>query len=214
MKQITILLTDDHTLVREAWGFTLNSDSRFKVIAEASSAEEALELVPKFRPEIIIMDINLPGMNGIEAVKKLLQCAPASKILGVSLHTQPAYARRMMQEGAIGYLTKSSSREELFKSILEVQNGRKYVCLEIKNNLSEEVLCGEDTAQYKMLSSRELSIIRYLKNGSSSKEIADAENISVKTVETHRHKILKKLKLKNTAAVIDFLHGHRLIQNV
>lgn len=209
MKQITILLTDDHTLVREAWQCTLNSDPRFKIIAEASSAEEAVELASKLHPDIIVMDINLPGMNGIEAVKRLRQNAPGSKILGVSLHTQPAYARRMMQEGAMGYLTKSSSKEELFKSILEIKNERKYVCWEIKNKLSEQLLFGEDTSPYRTLSSRERSIVSYLKNGNSSKEIADAENISVKTVEVYRHRILKKLNLKNTAAVVNFLHNRQ-----
>src|SRR3954463_3288810 len=142
--KITILIADDHTLVRETWSFILNTDPRFKVIAESGSGEDAVELAKQLRPQIVIMDINLPGMNGIEATQQIRKFSPASKILGVSLHTQPTYARKMIQKGAMGYVTKNSSREEMFKAILEVQNGRKDICEEIKNILAEQVISGED----------------------------------------------------------------------
>src|SRR5215213_4254549 len=100
MEKITILIVDDHTLVRETWSEILNSDPRFSVIAQAGNAEEAIELTRKFQPDIVIMDINLPGMNGIEATQQISLASPRSKILGVSMHTQPAYARKMMQNGA------------------------------------------------------------------------------------------------------------------
>lgn len=211
MDKITILIADDHTLVRETWSFILNTDPRFSVIAESGSGEEAVELAKKLRPNIVIMDINLPGINGIEATQQIRRFSPGSRILGVSLHTQPTYARKMMQKGAMGYVTKNSSREEMFKAILEIQEGKKYICDEIKNILSEQVISGDDTqAGLNSLSQREIEIISYIKNGHSSKEIADKLSISVKTVEVHRYNILKKLNLKNAAALVNFIHNSQL----
>jgi DNA-binding NarL/FixJ family response regulator len=131
--------------------------------------------------------------------------------LGVSLHTQPTYARKMMQKGAMGYVTKNSSREEMFKAIMEVHEGKKYVCEEIKNILSEQVISGEDQLSgLNALSQREIEIISFIKQGHSSKEIADALNISVKTVEVHRYNILKKLNLKNAAALVNYVNNSQL----
>ena len=209
--KITILIADDHTLVRETWSFILNSDPRFYVIAECGSGEEAVEMAKGLRPEVVIMDINLPGINGIEATELVKKFSPNSKIVGVSLHTQPTYARKMMQKGATGYVTKNSSKEEMFKAIVEVYNGRKYVCEEIKNILSEQVISGEDQPMgLNALSQREIEIISFIKKGHSSKEIADALGISVKTVEVHRYNILKKLNLKNAAALVNFINNSQL----
>jgi two-component system invasion response regulator UvrY len=211
MDKISILIADDHTLVRETWSFILNTDPRFTVVAESGSGEEAVELAKKLRPNIVIMDINLPGMNGIEATQQIRKYSPGSRILGVSLHTQPTYARKMMQKGAMGYVTKNSSREEMFKAILEIQAGKKYICDEIKNILSEQVISGDDPQTgLNSLSQREIEIISYIKKGFSSKEIADALNISVKTVEVHRYNILKKLNLKNAAALVNFINNSQL----
>jgi DNA-binding NarL/FixJ family response regulator len=211
MEKITILIADDHTLVRETWSFILNTDERFKVIAESGSGEEAVELAKQLRPNIVIMDINLPGMNGIEATQLIRKFSPASKILGVSLHTQPTYARKMIQKGAMGYVTKNSSREEMFKAIIEVQNGRRYICDEIKNILSEQVINGEDQQSgLNALSQREIEIINFIKKGFSSKEIAESLDISVKTVEVHRYNVLKKLNLKNSAALVNYINNSQL----
>jgi len=210
MEKITILIADDHTLVRETWSFILNSDPRFYVVAECGSGEEAVELAKNLRP-IVIMDINLPGINGIEATQLIRKFSPGSKIIGVSLHTQPTYARKMMQKGAMGYVTKNSSREEMFKAIIEVYNGKKYICEEIKNILSEQIISGEDQQTgLNSLSQREIEIISFIKKGHSSKEIAEALTISVKTVEVHRYNILKKLNLKNAAALVNFINNSQL----
>ena len=158
-------------------------------------------MAKNLRPAIVIMDINLPGINGIEATQLIRKYSPGSKILGVSLHTQPTYARKMMQKGAMGYVTKNSSREEMFRAIIEVYHGKKYVCEEIKNILSEQVISGNDQPSgLNALSQREIEIIQFIKKGHSSKEIADALSISVKTVEVHRYNILKKLNLKKMLA--------------
>lgn len=211
MEKITILIADDHTLVRETWSFILNTDDRFKVIAESGSGEEAVELAKQLRPHIVIMDINLPGMNGIEATQLIRKYSPASKILGVSLHTQPTYARKMIQKGAMGYVTKNSSREEMFKAIMEVHGGRRYICEEIKNILSEQVINGEENQTgLNALSQREIEIIHFIKKGFSSKEIAENLDISVKTVEVHRYNVLKKLNLKNSAALVNYINNSQL----
>jgi len=211
MEKITILIADDHTLVRETWSFILNTDERFQVIAECGSGEEAVELAKQLRPDVVIMDINLPGMNGIEATSLIRKFSPASRILGVSLHTQPTYARKMIQKGAMGYVTKNSSREEMFKAIIEIQAGRRYICDEIKNILSEQVINGEDQqGGLNSLSQREIEIINFIKKGFSSKEIAENLDISVKTVEVHRYNILKKLNLKNSAALVNFINNSQL----
>lgn len=211
MEKISILIADDHTLVRETWSYILNTDTRFNVVAESGSGEDAVELARKLRPNIVIMDINLPGISGIEATQLIRKCSPNSKILGVSLHTQPSYARKMMQKGAMGYVTKNSSREEMFKAILEIQDGKKYICDEIKNILSDQVINGSDQSSgLNSLSQREIEIIAFIKRGFSSKEIADSLNISVKTVEVHRYNILKKLNLKNAAALVNFINNSQL----
>jgi two-component system invasion response regulator UvrY len=189
----------------------LNTDPRFTVVAESGSGEEAIELAKKLRPNVVIMDINLPGMNGIEATQQIRKYSPGTKILGVSLHTQPTYARKMIQKGAMGYVTKNSSREEMFKALMEIQSGKKYICEEIKNILSEQVISGEDQqGGLNSLSQREIEIIAFIKKGHSSKEIADALSISVKTVEVHRYNILKKLNLKNAAALVNFINNSQL----
>jgi two-component system invasion response regulator UvrY len=211
MEKISILIADDHTLVRETWSFILNADARFKVVAECGSGEEAVELARQIRPNIVIMDINLPGMNGIDATQLIRKYSPGSKILGVSMHTQPVYARKMLQKGALGYVTKNSPCEEMCKAIVEIQHNRKYICEEIKNILSEQVMTGDEQQNgLNSLSEREIEIIGLIKKGYSSKEIADPLKISVKTVEVHRYNILKKLNLKNTAAMVNYINSSQL----
>ena len=211
MEKITILIADDHTLVRETLSSVLNSDPRFFVIADCGTGEEAIELAKNLRPAVIIMDINLPGINGIEATQLIRKYSPTSKVLGVTLHTQPTYARKMMQKGAMGYVTKNSTKEEMFKAIVEVHEGKKYVCDEIKNILSEQVIAGEEQhSGLNSLSQREVQIISFIKKGYSSKEIGDELTISVKTVEVHRYNILKKLNLKNAAALVNFINNSQL----
>ncbi|HVF97106.1 MAG TPA: response regulator transcription factor [Flavisolibacter sp.] len=211
MEKITILIADDHTLVRETWSFILNTVEQFVVVGECGSGEEAVEKAKQLRPDVVIMDINLPGINGIEATQLIRKFSPASKILGVSLHTQPTYARKMIQKGASGYVTKNSSREEMFKAIVEVQQGRRYICDEIKNILSEQVINGEDhQGGINTLSQREIEVIKFIRKGFSSKEIAESLDISVKTVEVHRYNVLKKLNLKNAAALVNYINNSQL----
>jgi len=208
MEKISVLIADDHKLIRETWSYILNNDSRFVVVGECGDSEQAVEMAKAKRPQIVLMDINMNPISGFEATEKIRKVSPGSKIIGVSMHSQPAYAKKMLQVGAKGYVTKNSSKEEMIKAILEVQNGNKYICEEIKNNISELVLEeNKDMPNVNSLTEREIQIINYIKEGLSSKEIAEQLNISLKTVEVHRHNILKKLKLKNSASLVNFINS-------
>lgn len=212
MKSISILIADDHTLVRETWSFVLSTDPRFTVIAACGTGEEAVELAKQLRPDIVLMDINLPGINGIEATSLIRKYAPGAKIVAVSLHTQPAYAQKMMQHGASGYVTKSSGREEMVKAIEEIFLGKKYVCNNIKEIIAEQLMySGYQQKGVHSLTAREIEIIALIKKGDTSKEIAASLNLAAKTVEVHRHNILKKLKLKNAAELVAYMNKQSLV---
>ncbi len=212
MDKITILLVDDHKLIRESWSFILNSDPRFQVVGETSNADEAVEIAKDKRPRIVLMDINMTPVNGFDATKLIRKYSPASKIIGISMHSMPAYARRMLQIGAMGYVTKNSSKDELLTAIVEVNRGKKYICEEVKNILAQQELEEDDSGQPDMnvLSQREIDVVKLIKEGLSSKEIALRLDISLKTVEVHRYNILKKLSLKNTAALVNFINTQGL----
>lgn len=208
MQKISVMIADDHKLIRETWSYILNNDDRFEVIAECGDSELAVEIAREKKPDIILMDINMMPITGFEATERIRKLSPASKIIGVSMHSQPAYAKKMLQIGAKGYVTKNSSREEMIKAILEVFGGNKYICDEIKNNISELILeQNKDVPNVNALTEREIQIINLIKEGLSSKEIASELNISLKTVEVHRHNVLKKLKLKNSASLVNFINN-------
>lgn len=212
MNKITILLVDDHKLIRESWSFILNSDPRFEVIAATSSGEESTVLAKELRPDIVLMDVNMTPVNGFEATKLIRKISPGSKIIGITMHSMPAYAKRMFQIGAMGYVTKNSSKDEMITAIMEVYNGRKYICDEVKNILAQQEL-EEDVKMepdMNVLSRRELEIVKLIREGSSSKEIAVNLDISLKTVEVHRYNVLKKLCLKNTASLVNFVNRQGL----
>jgi DNA-binding NarL/FixJ family response regulator len=207
MSKISILIADDHKLIRETWSYILNSDARFQVVGECGDAQEAVELARTKRPHVVLMDINMTPFSGLEATQRIRKISPGSKVIGVSMHSQPAYAKKMLQMGARGYVTKNSSKEEMIKAILEVNHGNKYICDEIKNIISEQLLDEkEDSPNINALTEREMQIINFIKEGLSSKEIATSLTISLKTVEVHRHNILKKLKLKNSASLVNFIN--------
>jgi DNA-binding NarL/FixJ family response regulator len=210
MSAITILIVDDHKLVREAWAMILNSDERFQVVGGCPNAESAVMEVKELRPNVVIMDINMPGMNGMEAVPLIRKFSPASKILGVSLYTFPDVARKMMQAGASGYVTKNSSREEMVHAITEIVKGYKYLCKEVLSLVKERKEGAEDPKTLlSSLSVRQIEIISAIRKGHTSKEIAAQLKLAPKTVEIHRYKILKKLKLGNSAELVNFFNKHQ-----
>jgi DNA-binding NarL/FixJ family response regulator len=210
MEKITVLIADDHKLIRETWSFILNSDPRFTVIAQCSNGEEAIEMAQKLRPKIALLDINMAPMNGIEATEQIRKFSPATKIIGVSMHSQPAYVKKLLKLGAMGYVTKNSPQQEMFDAIAAVHEGKRYICAEVKTILSEQIF-EEESSGANTLSTRELDVIKHIKEGKSSKEISSELNISLKTVEVHRHNILKKLNLKNSAALVNYINSSGLV---
>lgn len=211
MGKITVLIVDDHTLIRETWSFLLGRNENFEVIAEVGDGQKAIDIARDKRPNIVLLDINMTPLNGFDVLKMIRKQSPGSKVIAVSMHSQPAYAKKMLRMGAKGYVTKNSPRQEMLDAIMEVHNGNNYICQEVKNILSDQMLNEEDTvAGLNQLSEREIEVINQIRDGLSSKEIADRLAISIKTVEVHRHNILKKLKVKNTASLINYINSSGL----
>jgi DNA-binding NarL/FixJ family response regulator len=157
------------------------------------------------------MDINMAPFSGIEATRRVREVSANSRIIGVTMHTQPAYAKKMLQLGASGYVTKNSSKEEMFTAIVEVSKGNKFLCEEIKELLSEAQEDPAAISAINTLTEREMDVINLIKQGSSSKDISLKLDISIKTVEVHRHNILKKLRLKNAASLIHFMNSSAVL---
>jgi DNA-binding NarL/FixJ family response regulator len=132
---IKVVIVDDHQMVRETWKMILQRDERLYVIGECGSGEEAIASADSMQPDVMLMDINMYPMNGLEATKEISKKHPKIKIIGVSINNQPTYAKSMIQAGAKGYVTKNSSREEMIKAILEVNNGRTFICKEIEEKM-------------------------------------------------------------------------------
>lgn len=211
MAKISVLIVDDHTLIRETWSFLLGRNENFDVISEVGDGQTAIEIARDKRPNIVLLDINMSPLNGFDVLKMIRKLSPGSKVIGVSMHSQPAYAKKMLRLGARGYVTKNSPRQEMLDAISEVNKGNIYICQEVKNILSDQMLGDEDTtAGLNQLSEREMEVINQIRDGLSSKEIADKLGISIKTVEVHRHNILKKLKVKNTASLINYINASGL----
>jgi len=205
---ISILIADDHKLIRETWTYILNRDARFQVIGNCSNSEEAVNMTAQKHPDIVLMDINMIPFSGIEATRQIREVSPETRIIGVTMHSQPAYAKKMIQLGASGYVTKNSSREEMVNAILEVSMGNQFICEEMKELLAESSEeSDESNSAINSLTEREMDVINLIKHGSSSKDISLKLEISIKTVEVHRHNILKKLKLKNAVSLIHFMNS-------
>ncbi len=210
-KKISIIIFDDHSLVAEMWSELINSDGRFNVQAICNdTTDKSLEVVKNKRPDVVIMDINIPPITGIDATKLVKKLSPGTKVIGVSMHNQPSFAKRMLKNGASGYVTKSSNKAEMFEAIVSATEGKVYVCKEIQENLAKQVLVDDEGSDISKLSEREIDVLKLIKEGLSSKEIAAQLFLSYRTVEVHRSNILKKLKLKNTASLLKFIHNSSL----
>jgi DNA-binding NarL/FixJ family response regulator len=208
MKKITLVIVDDHKLLREMWRRIFAGNQEIEVVGESGEFNEAIELIRIKNPDIALLDINLPPASGIDAVPLIRKLAPRTKIIGISTHSQPVYAKKMLQLGAKGYVTKNSSTQEILEAIKEVMNGKIYICQEIKDIISDMIFSNTDTFHdAQSLSMREIEIIELIKEGYSSKEIAASLNLSVRTIEVHRRNILKKLDLKNTASLINYINN-------
>jgi len=210
MSKISIIVIDDHRLIREMWQKLFMTRSDMEVIGECGSFEEAIAMIKNKRPNVVLLDINLPPASGLDAVPLIRKHSPGTKIIAVSMHIEPVYAKKMIKLGARGYVTKNSSHEEMFDAVEEVMKGNIFVCAEMRSILSDLSLKDDNVPDIKTLSFREMEIIKLIKEGLTSKEISNRLNIAVRTVQVHRQNILKKLKLKNTVALINFINNNDL----
>lgn len=208
MKKISIVIVDDHQLIRQMWAMLFKGNPQVELVGESGKLDEAIEIIKAKKPDIVFLDINLGHDSGMDAMPVIRKFSPGTKIIVISMHTQTAYAKKMFQLGAMGYVTKNSGQEEMIKAVEEVMEGRIYICNEIKNILSHESMSPEDDRpDIKKLSIREIEIIKLIKKGLSSKEISSFLHIGIRTVEVHRYNMLKKLKMNNTASLINFINN-------
>lgn len=205
-KKIRIVIADDHLLIAETWATLINMDSDFEVVKVFDNTQTLIEEISEIKPDIAILDININPFSGIEATKMIRRLAPGTKIIGVSMHNQPSFAKKMMRNGAMGYVTKSSNKNEMYDAIRTVMRGEKFICAEIQRNITNQVLMDDDENKLSRLTEREIEIIKLIKNGSTNKEIAEKLFLSPRTVETHRARILKKLDLKNSLSLVKYIN--------
>jgi DNA-binding NarL/FixJ family response regulator len=214
---ITVVLADDHTIVREGMRSLLKSETGIKIVAEAENGREAVRLVLSLRPDVVVMDIAMPLLNGLEATRQILAAAPATRVLILSAHSDDAYVEHVMALGAAGYLLKQSSSSMLAEAIRQVHQGRPYFTPSISKHLSRRgkipPVAGSLKAPNLQLTSRELEVLQLIAEGKANKEAAGLLHISVKTVEKHRHHVMRKLDLSNTASLTRYAIAHGIIES-
>jgi DNA-binding NarL/FixJ family response regulator len=205
--KIKIVIADDHVLIAETWATLINLDPAYQVIKVYDNTQTLLDEVADLQPQIVILDINILPISGLDAVKMIREKSPNSRTIGVSMHNQPSFAKRIISNGAMGYVTKNSTKDEMYKAINEVMEGKTYICAEIKNRITQNILMEDDeSARLNSLTDREIDIIKLLKEGCTTEEIAEKLFLSPRTVDTHRAKILKKLQLKNSLSLIKLIN--------
>jgi two-component system invasion response regulator UvrY len=209
---IHVMLVDDHELIRIALGKILGEAGDIKIVAEAGNGEEALEKARQVRPDVVILDVEMPGMGGIETTQRLsaLPCKP--KIIVISVHSQAPYPRRLLEAGALGYLPKGGKAEEVLAAVRLVARGRPYLAADIASDLALAGLRGASHSPLESLSKRELQIMMLLTQGHNPQMIAEALNISIKTVFTHRYRIYAKLGVDNDVALTHLAMRHGILQ--
>jgi DNA-binding NarL/FixJ family response regulator len=209
MNPITILLADDHDVVRKGMKMLLEDETDVKVIGEASDGLDAIEKIKVLMPNVVILDLTMPRMNGIEAAKIISEQYPPVKILIFSMHHNREYIVNSVENGANGYLLKDTGKEELMRAIKVVSDGRKYFPPEISEVIIDELLAKTANSQdnsgkpiFQKITPKEKEILGMIVQGFNSREIADKLFLSIRTVDNHRANMMKKTKAKNTADLV------------
>ena len=196
---VSIILADDHTLFREGLLSILNDELEFNVVAQAENGREVVKLARKMHVDVIVMDIAMPELNGIEATSQVLHENPDIKVIALSMHSDRHFVSGMLKAGAKGYLLKDCAGDELIRAIRDVLQDRYYISEEISTNVLNDYVgkLVEESGEVSELTSREREVLQLIAEGKATQEIADILFISVKTVEAHRVKIKTKLKLNS-----------------
>ena len=207
---INILIVDDHLIVREGIKRIINDSADMNVVAEASNGTEALELVWKNKYDLILLDISMPGQNGLQTLKQIKKHDKNVPVLMLSMHSEGQYAMRSMKAGASGYMTKDTASSQLVKAIRKLNDGRKFITREVAELLATDLYHDYEKEPHETLSDREFEVLKMISKGNSIKIIAGNLSISPKTVSTYRSRILEKLDLKNNSDIIHYAIDYKL----
>jgi two-component system response regulator NreC len=213
---VRVLIADDHAVLRAGLRLLLTGQNEFEVVAEASTGSEALSLAEKLQPDLILLDLSMPGLGGMEVLPTLRKMIPSAKILILTMHDDPQYLRQALKYGASGYVLKKAADAELISAIRAVLRGEMYVHPSMTRVLLEDILPEAKSSNaeftWASLSEREQEVLKMVALGHTSAEIADQLNLSAKTVETYRARGMEKLGLRTRAALVKFALQEGLIK--
>ena len=210
---IKVLLADDHSIVREGLRRVLEDCNEIKVIAEAADGESAFDEAMDKKPDVAVIDISMPGMDGLEVVTRMTSYCPEIPVLILTMHDEEQYVIRAIEAGAMGYVTKQSAPEQLVAAVKKINAGGRYLTEKASEALALRVIRGnKDKSLTESLSMRELQVLRKLAIGNTNREIAISYNISVKTVDTYRARILKKLNIRNNTELSRYAIQNKLVE--
>jgi len=201
---IEIILVDDHAIVREGIRRIIDDTSGITICSEASTGEEALELIKTEKYDLVILDISMPGKNGLQTLKEIKKYNEKLPVLMLSMHAEEQYAMRAIKAGASGYLTKESASDQLVSAIRKIHDGRKYISAGVAELLVTDIYHDDEKHPHEYLSDREFEIFKLIIRGNSAKIIAANLSISDKTVSTYRSRIMKKMDMHSTADLIHY----------
>jgi two-component system invasion response regulator UvrY len=211
---IRVVLVDDHQLVRSGIRRLLDDADDIEVCGEASSGEEALKLVKQLRPEVVLMDVNMPGIGGLEATRKLLRIDEKIKIIALTVHVDEPYPSRLMEAGALGYLTKGCDEDEIVTAIHTVHRGDRYIGADIARQMALSGLSGKNRNPFDRLSQREVQVMMMITRGHKVQEISDVLCLSPKTVSTYRYRLYEKLGVENDVELTHLALRHDMIDQL
>ena len=204
---VKIILADDHRIMREGLRALLEKQSGMEVIAEAEDGRTTVDLAYELKPDVVVIDISMPDLNGIDATRQIISAAPNIKVIALSMHSDRKFVREMLAAGASGYLLKDSAFEELGTALAAVINNQTYLSPKIADTVIKDYLGKIDTTESKTspsLTNREREVLQLLAEGRTTKEIASKLCVSIKTIETHRKQIMEKLGLKSVAELTKY----------